>query len=146
MKGIAVAGVCAYAAVAYVYDVLLRPATAAAVMGPTRWGDVNCDVAARREVSCAQQNVCYCDAHSLPYPDKHFGAVIASHVIEHVDDPVAALRELHRVADEVFVLTPLWWCPHTWLHPGHQWYRRTNGSFYPWLSAPHQAPMLKGPR
>ena len=55
--------------------------------------------------------------------------VIASPVLEHFEDPDAALVELHRVADEVFVITPHWAAPHTWLHPNHLWYRRGDGSF-----------------
>jgi ubiquinone/menaquinone biosynthesis C-methylase UbiE len=145
-----------YSAVAYVVDVLYRPATVAAqasraaasrgkpllnvgagtsstsvraaVFGPTMWGDINCDLAG--EGLCdLDSKVCPCDAHNLPFADKQFGAAIASHVLEHVDDPQQALAEMHRVADEVFVITPPWWAPHTWLHPGHLWYRRADGTF-----------------
>src|SRR5260221_2374002 len=33
----------------------------------------------------------------LPFPDKTFAMVIANHVLEHVDDALAAMREMHRV-------------------------------------------------
>ena len=99
----------------------------AALFGPTLWGDVNCDLAGSG--TCGPGRVCHCDACALPFPDKHFGAAIASHVLEHVDRPRTALRELHRVADRVFVITPPWWAPHTWLHPGHRWYRGVDGKF-----------------
>lgn len=147
-----------FAAGAYVVDVVIRPALVARaaqaegarrgkpvlnvgagtpgtslrvrLLGPTRWGDVNCDLAARREIACGPEMVCYCDVQRLPYPDKHFGAAIASHVLEHVPDPEAALRELHRVADVVYIVVPSWWAPHTWLHPGHLWYyQRSSGKF-----------------
>jgi ubiquinone/menaquinone biosynthesis C-methylase UbiE len=95
------------------------------------WGDVNVDIAAHPEQACFPTTVCFGDAHKLPFPDKAFGAVIASHVIEHVKDPVTALNELDRVADEVFVITPRWWAPHTWLHPGHRWYVSEAGNFIP---------------
>jgi ubiquinone/menaquinone biosynthesis C-methylase UbiE len=139
----------------YVADVLLRPADAArraraaadargkpllnvgagtpgsslrvALVGPTQWGDVNVDIAGSG--ACTRENVCYADAHALPFADKQFGAVIASHVLEHVDDPARALSELRRVADEVFVICPRWWAPHTWLHPGHRWYLHRDGTF-----------------
>ena len=35
---------------------------------------------------------------ALPYPDATFGLLFATDVLEHVDDDVAALRELRRVA------------------------------------------------
>jgi hypothetical protein len=55
------------------------------------------------------------------FPDKWFGAAYASHVLEHVADPVLALAELDRVAEEVFVITPAPFWPWTWLHPDHRW-------------------------
>jgi SAM-dependent methyltransferase len=144
-----IAPLLAWAGLTYVADVLITPAQVARaarraargkpllnvgagtdssslrafLLGPTLWGDVNCDIAG----PCGR--VGYCDAHALPYADKAFGAAIASHVIEHVDRPDIVLRELHRVADRVFVITPKWWAAHTWLHPGHLWYRRDDGRF-----------------
>ncbi|MGV9250056.1 methyltransferase domain-containing protein [Streptomyces sp. NPDC003697] len=37
------------------------------------------------------------DVHALPYPDDHFCVVHAHQVLQHVGDPVAALREMRRV-------------------------------------------------
>ncbi len=98
------------------------------LLGSVLKGDVNLDLAAPKERRCESivpspgSPPCYGDAMRIPFPDKHFGAVLASHVLEHVDDPDQALREWRRVADRVFVLVPVWWAPHTWLHTGHQWY------------------------
>lgn len=144
-----------FAVAAYVVDVLVRPKLIAnqaiksaalsgkpvinvgagtpgsslrsLLLGPTTWGDVNVDIAADRSIPPGRGRVSFGDAHSLPYPDKHFGSLIASHVLEHMDDPDKALREFHRVADKVYVIVPQWWCPHTWLHPGHQWFITDNG-------------------
>lgn len=58
---------------------------------------------------------------SIPFPDKHFGAVFASHVLEHVCDPYKALAELHRVADQVYVAWPRPWRTVAWATPGHAW-------------------------
>lgn len=56
----------------------------------------------------------------LPYPDKFFDTVIATEVIEHVDDPHAVARELMRVAGSTLFVTvpdissiPLSWPTHT---------------------------------
>ncbi len=55
------------------------------------------------------------------FTEKQFGAVYASHVLEHVEDPDAALNEMYRVAENVFVITPLPIWPWAWLHPDHKW-------------------------
>ncbi|GIF22309.1 ubiquinone/menaquinone biosynthesis C-methylase UbiE [Actinoplanes tereljensis] len=39
-----------------------------------------------------------CDAGALPFSDGSFDAVIANHMLYHVDDPAAVLRELARVS------------------------------------------------
>jgi ubiquinone/menaquinone biosynthesis C-methylase UbiE len=146
----------AYTAVAYWLDVVVRPAAVAAearryargvgkrvlnvgagtpgsslrvvLLGPTRFGDVNCDLAAGQAQPCGPEHVCYCDGARLPYADKTFGALVASHVLEHMQDPVGAINEWERVADRVYVVVPKWWAPHTWLHPGHRWYFPEDGA------------------
>jgi hypothetical protein len=100
------------------------PATSvrALVLGPTLWGDVNIDKAGAR-VPHGRNNVSYGDAYDLrEWPDQHFGAVIASHVLEHLERPDLALLEWRRAAEKVFVVVPPWYTPHAWLHPGHRWY------------------------
>ena len=43
----------------------------------------------------------------LPFKDKTFDFVINSHVIEHLFDPIAALKEWHRVAREyILIIAP----------------------------------------
>ena len=37
------------------------------------------------------------DIRSIPYPDRSFDVVMAAHVLEHLPDPQAALREMVRV-------------------------------------------------
>ena len=75
---------------------------------------------------------------SIPFPDGHFGSAFISHVLEHlptVGDAEQAVRELYRVADEVFILSPSKQSIIAWLHPGHHlWVRQTPAGVYlePW--------------
>jgi len=66
-------------------------------------------------------NVVTESVESIPFPDKHFGAVFASHVLEHVCHPQRALSELHRVADSVYIAWPRPWRTIAWANPGHTW-------------------------
>jgi 2-polyprenyl-3-methyl-5-hydroxy-6-metoxy-1,4-benzoquinol methylase len=54
----------------------------------------------------------FADIVALPYPDDTFDLVLAIEVLEHVPNPMAALRELARVARGDLVLSvprePLW--------------------------------------
>lgn len=150
----------AYGVVAYTYDVFLRPQTVAQhartaatargkpllnvgagtrrssarvlVFGDTAWGDINVDISGTGPPEFGRpDHVFYADAHDLPFADKQFGAVIASHVIEQCRDPERVLAELHRVADEVHVICTRWWDILAWLHPGQRWLLRHNGTFTP---------------
>lgn len=50
--------------------------------------------------------------YSLPYPDRTFDVVTATEVLEHLDDPSRAVRELMRVARKGVTLTvphEPWW-------------------------------------
>ncbi|MFA6468252.1 MAG: glycosyltransferase [Bacteroidota bacterium] len=61
------------------------------------------------------------DGLCMPFPDKAFDFVIASHIAEHVDDPVQFCKELQRVAKQGYIETP---GPLTeWLMPtaSHKW-------------------------
>lgn len=92
-----------------------------ALFGPTAHGDVNCDLGSTNDCGSSPRG-CHCDVTNLPFPDKYFGSVLASHVIEHVEDYKSALAELDRVADKVYVITPEWWDPVTWLYWDHKWF------------------------
>lgn len=46
------------------------------------------------------------DCHFLPFKDKSFDFVIASHIAEHVDNPELFCKELFRVGKRGFIETP----------------------------------------
>ena len=63
------------------------------------------------------------DAGAMPFADKVFDYVICSHMLEHVLDPAAAMREMMRVSHAGYIELPvassarildfpshLWWC------------------------------------
>jgi ubiquinone/menaquinone biosynthesis C-methylase UbiE len=100
------------------------------LFGVPLYGDVNVDLASSRLCN-GTANVCHGDVNALPFPDKFFGSALASHIIEHVEDPGRAVRELCRVSDYVVVIVPKWWAPHTWIHPGHKWFISQKGDTIP---------------
>lgn len=60
-------------------------------------------VAANRymnEISSGKVAIAKQDATRLDYPDQSFDRLIATHVLEHIKDPVAALQEWNRVVRE----------------------------------------------
>jgi len=62
------------------------------------------------------------DVRSIPYRDKHFGAVLVSHVLEHMadlEDAQLAWAELWRVSDTVLVAYPRKGFIRNWVHGDH---------------------------
>ncbi|MEO5953040.1 MAG: methyltransferase domain-containing protein [Chloroflexia bacterium] len=62
------------------------------------------------------------DAHNLPFKDGAFDYVIASHIIEHMDDPVRFCSELQRVAKRGFIASPTELAEHMFYWTFHKWY------------------------
>lgn len=56
-------------------------------------GHVNVD----REAMAGVDVVHDLSTFPYPFPDGHFGQVVAEHVIEHLPDPMATMREIHRI-------------------------------------------------
>lgn len=84
---------------------------------PNFMGDYNLDIAENR----IMPNFIRASVYEIPFPDKYFGSVLCSHVLEHLDDPKKALEEMTRVADRVYVVVPVAFKLSTWLHPEHKW-------------------------
>jgi len=61
------------------------------------------------------------DAQAMPFADEAFEYVIASHIAEHVEDPLALCRELSRVAVAGYVETPGWLGDQLLREPFHRW-------------------------
>jgi SAM-dependent methyltransferase len=56
-----------------------------------------------------------CDLRSIPVEDGRFGAVVFTQVMEHLPEPAAVLRELHRVlkpGGTLFYTGPFWYEEH----------------------------------
>jgi len=84
------------------------------------WGDINVDIRKRNVPNLVIADV----QKKLPFPDKFFGAVYCSHVLEHLENPEAAIAEMCRVSEKTFIVIPhsLW----SALHPDHKWHFPTN--------------------
>jgi SAM-dependent methyltransferase len=61
------------------------------------------------------------DATHLPFADQSFDVVISSHLLEHVDDPDALLRELQRVGKRGYIETPSRLYEKMYSNPYHAW-------------------------
>jgi len=76
-------------------------------------GDVNVDRFLEDRTQCFKawfpwetKNFVFADAEYLPFKDKAFSLLLARHLIEHLENPLQALKEWSRVAEEVKITTP----------------------------------------
>ena len=66
------------------------------------------------------------DAESIPFGNKKFDYVIASHIAEHVDNPENFCKELMRVGNEGYIETPSKLKEILFNAPYHKWYVYTH--------------------
>lgn len=69
----------------------------------------------------------------LPFRDNTFDQVRAVHVVEHVEDIVRTLSEIHRVTrpgGELYLVTPHYSDYSSWCDPTHRWHLNSF-SFFP---------------
>ena len=78
---------------------------------------VNVDIALDGMPNLIQLDI---ERELLPFADKQFGCVFASHILEHLDNWQFALEEACRVADYVVVVLPHPSSFGGWLSPEHK--------------------------
>ena len=95
-------------------------------------GDVCLDI--DRNAVKGHPNPVVASVTHIPFPDKTFGAVFASHLLEHLPTTVEAkqaITELARTAEAVFIVSPSRQSISGWLHPGHHlWVWQKDKTFY----------------
>lgn len=67
------------------------------------------------------------DVMALPFRDNAFDYVFCSHVLEHVEDPEKAIKELVRIGRKGFLEIPSEFLEKIKCSPGHRWYVRLEG-------------------
>jgi len=75
---------------------------------------IRCDVSAKSSV-CTAESVCHCDVQRLPFKDGAFSSILCSHVLGFVADIDAAMNELLRCGDRLFIVLPKPWSPMSWV-------------------------------
>lgn len=83
-------------------------------------GDVCLDI--DRHAIDGHPNGVIADVTHIPFSDKSFGAVFASHLLEHLsstEDAKKALAELNRIAEAVFIAYPSRQSIVAWIVPDH---------------------------
>lgn len=71
----------------------------------------------------------YCDVEKLSNSfSSKFSVVVLSHVLEHLNDPLKAIKEAHKIGKFVIIVTPKLWQLPNWLNPSHKWivYKKDN--------------------
>lgn len=67
------------------------------------------------------------DLNQRPWPFKNevFREVVAEDIIEHLDEIVPTIEEIHRVMAQgatLWITTPHWRHPNSWTDPTHKWH------------------------
>jgi len=95
-------------------------------------GNTDCDGTNVDIIPMNVKNFQVIDANRpLPFKDKEFSGVFASHVLEHLSSPDFSLKEMRRVGEKVYIGRPRWWQLGTWLTIDHKWliFKRKNEDF-----------------
>ncbi len=98
--------------------------------GPSKYpGAIGVDMNART----AADVICHLDRGRLPFEDNSFDEIRAVHLIEHVEDVIATMEELHRVAragGTIFIVTPHYTDLASYTDPTHRRHLSTESFHY----------------
>lgn len=98
--------------------------------GPSKFpGSIGVDMNPRT----AADVLCHLDRGRLPFADNSFDEIRAVHFIEHVEDPIATMEELHRVArpgGTIFIVTPHYSDLSSYTDPTHRRHLSTESFHY----------------
>lgn len=74
--------------------------------------DLETAILQEAQENCPQATLAVGNGYQLPYPSKHFDLVVASEVLEHVEQPHVVLQEMARVSRHYCLMSvplePLW--------------------------------------
>lgn len=93
-----------------------------------RYVDDNSERAGGNAIVIDKRPFVVADAAALPFEDKSFDYVIASHVLEHVDDPAKVASEMMRVAKAGYIETPSELSEHLFGWSFHKWMVHREGT------------------
>jgi SAM-dependent methyltransferase len=74
-----------------------------------------------RKLETAGKPFVLCSCFFLPFKDKAFDFVTSYYLIEHVTDPAALFKEIHRVSNHGFVQCPTWFNELLYGEDVHRW-------------------------
>ena len=80
------------------------------------------------------------DGLQMPFQDRPFDYVVASHIAEHVDEPLQLCRELQRVAKRGYIETPGPLTEYLLPTPSHKWIVSRKGNGLRFKKNNHQNP------
>ena len=94
--------------------------------------DLHSDPTEHRHTSLSgfSKPVIIADIHALPFRDLEFDYVYCCHVLEHVEHPIEACRELMRIGRRGYIETPALMkdCLFSWAKGMHRWHVTAIGS------------------
>lgn len=68
------------------------------------------------------------DIANMPFSDKEFDVAHSHHVLEHVDDPISACKEIQRIAKSGVIFTPSAFSEIAFGRPYHKWLMHAKGN------------------
>ena len=82
------------------------------------------------EFKSGGKSVYVCDICDMPFGNKEFDYVVASHILEHVDNPIAACKELQRVGKAGYIESPTFMkdALFSWVKGIHNWQILSQGN------------------